>query len=193
MPGTMPTVDDRDVAGRQPEVAVDALDRGPHRGLVGERLAHAHEHDVATAGARRAWPAGAARTTCSTISPVVRWRSNPAWPVAQNPHAIAQPAWLDTQTVARSGIEHQHRLDLRRRRRAATGTSPCRPSSLTDSSHRCQRRRQRGRRAARAGRAGRFVTSSGGRRAARTGPPHLVDPVAGLAGEQLGELVAVTS
>ena len=45
----------------------------------------------------------AARTTCSTISPVVRWRVNPAWPVAQKPHAIAQPAWLLTQTVARSG------------------------------------------------------------------------------------------
>src|SRR4051794_13080338 len=45
----------------------------------------------------------AARTTCSTISPVVRWRSKPAWPVAQKPHAMAQPAWLETQTVARSG------------------------------------------------------------------------------------------
>jgi hypothetical protein len=42
-----------------------------------------------------------ARTTCSTISPVVRLRSNPAWPVAQKPHAMAQPAWLDTQTVVR--------------------------------------------------------------------------------------------
>ncbi len=45
----------------------------------------------------------AASTTCSTISPAVRWRSNPAWPVAQNPQAIAHPAWLDTHTVARSG------------------------------------------------------------------------------------------
>jgi hypothetical protein len=44
-----------------------------------------------------------ARTTCSTISPVVRWRSNPAWPVAQNPHAIAHPAWDETHTVERSG------------------------------------------------------------------------------------------
>ena len=47
--------------------------------------------------------AAAARTTCSTISPVLRWRSKPACPVAQNPQAIAQPAWLETQTVARSG------------------------------------------------------------------------------------------
>ena len=43
-----------------------------------------------------------ARTTCSTISPTVRWRVKPAWPVAQNPQAMAQPAWLLTHTVARS-------------------------------------------------------------------------------------------
>ena len=104
MPGTMPTVEMREVAGRQPEVVVEALDRAPTTAVVvGQRLAHAHEHDVATAGGRRRGPARAARTTCSTISPVVRWRSKPAWPVAQNPHAIAQPAWLDTHTVARSG------------------------------------------------------------------------------------------
>ena len=48
---------------------------------------------------RRAGPA----TTCSTISPVVRWRVKPAWPVAQNEQAMAQPAWVDTHTVARSG------------------------------------------------------------------------------------------
>jgi hypothetical protein len=44
-----------------------------------------------------------ARTTCSTISPVVRWRVKPAWPVAQNEHAMAHPAWLEMHTVARSG------------------------------------------------------------------------------------------
>ena len=43
----------------------------------------------------------AARTTCSTISPGVRWRVNPAWPVAQNPQPIAHPAWLETHSVAR--------------------------------------------------------------------------------------------
>ena len=43
-----------------------------------------------------------ARTTCSTISPTVRCRVKPACPVAQKPQAIAQPAWLLTQTVARS-------------------------------------------------------------------------------------------
>ena len=45
----------------------------------------------------------AARSTCSTISPGRRLRSKPAWPVAQNVQAIAQPAWLETQTVARVG------------------------------------------------------------------------------------------
>ena len=56
-----------------------------------------------TLDTRRPSPAAyrAARTTCSTISPVVRWRSKPIWPVAQNPHPIAHPAWLDTHTVDR--------------------------------------------------------------------------------------------
>jgi hypothetical protein len=30
-------------------------------------------------------------------------RVRPAWPVAQNGHAMPQPAWLLTQTVVRSG------------------------------------------------------------------------------------------
>jgi hypothetical protein len=43
----MPTVRHGEVAGRHPEVAVDALDGRPHVAVVvGERLAHAHEHDV---------------------------------------------------------------------------------------------------------------------------------------------------
>ncbi len=45
----------------------------------------------------------AAARTCSTISAVDRLRRRPPWPVAQNGQAIPQPAWLDTQTVARSG------------------------------------------------------------------------------------------
>ena len=44
----------------------------------------------------------ALRTTCSMISPAVRCRVNPAWPVAQKPHAMAQPACVLTHTVARS-------------------------------------------------------------------------------------------
>ncbi len=56
-----------------------------------------------TLDSRRGRAARRARTTCSTISPVVRWRVNPAWPVAQKEQAMAQPAWVDTHTVARSG------------------------------------------------------------------------------------------
>ena len=44
----------------------------------------------------------AAITTCSTISPALSCRLKPASPVAQNLQAMAQPAWLETQTVARS-------------------------------------------------------------------------------------------
>ena len=42
-------------------------------------------------------------TTCSTISAVDMLRCSPPWPVAQNGHAMPQPAWLETQIVARSG------------------------------------------------------------------------------------------
>ena len=52
---------------------------------------------------RRRAPPGPPATTCSTISAVDRLRVSPACPVAQNGQAIPQPAWLDTQTVTRSG------------------------------------------------------------------------------------------
>ena len=42
-------------------------------------------------------------TTCSTISAVDMLRCRPPMPVAQNGQAMPQPAWLETQTVARSG------------------------------------------------------------------------------------------
>ena len=45
----------------------------------------------------------AAATTWSTISAVDRLRVRPPCPVAQNGHAMPQPAWLDTHTVTRSG------------------------------------------------------------------------------------------
>ena len=44
-----------------------------------------------------------AATTCATISAVDRLRVSPFCPVAQNGQAIPQPAWLETQTVFRSG------------------------------------------------------------------------------------------
>ncbi len=46
--------------------------------------------------------AAAADRTWSTISAVDMFRWSPPWPVAQNGQAIPHPAWLDTQTVARS-------------------------------------------------------------------------------------------
>ena len=52
---------------------------------------------------RRGVASRMAATTCSTISPSLRWRWNPAWPVAQNWQAMAHPAWVETQTVTRSG------------------------------------------------------------------------------------------
>ena len=45
----------------------------------------------------------AASTTWSTISAVLMLRCSPPWPVAQNGQAMPQPAWLETQMVARSG------------------------------------------------------------------------------------------
>ena len=51
---------------------------------------------------RRGRASRMATATCSTISPPLRWRWNPACPVAQNWHAMAHPAWVDTQTVTRS-------------------------------------------------------------------------------------------
>ncbi|MNW61775.1 hypothetical protein D3C74_398620 [compost metagenome] len=45
----------------------------------------------------------AAERTCSTISAVDRLRVRPSWPVAQNGHAMPQPAWLETHSVDRFG------------------------------------------------------------------------------------------
>ena len=52
---------------------------------------------------RRGLASRMATATCSTISPSLRWRWKPAWPVAQNWQAMAQPAWVETHTVTRSG------------------------------------------------------------------------------------------
>ena len=48
----------------------------------------------------------AMRTTCSTISATVRFRTSPILPVAQNEHASGQPTWVETHSVVRlsSGI-----------------------------------------------------------------------------------------
>jgi hypothetical protein len=43
-----------------------------------------------------------AQATCAAISPAVRFPESPICPVAQNPHPIAHPDWVDTHTVTRS-------------------------------------------------------------------------------------------
>ena len=60
---------------------------------------------------RRGAAARRARITCSTISPTDRCRSNPAWPVAQNPQPIAHPAWDDTADGGPVAVVHQDGLD----------------------------------------------------------------------------------
>jgi len=45
---------------------------------------------------------GLARSSCSTISARLRWRRKPSVAVAQNVQPIAQPTWVDTQSVSRS-------------------------------------------------------------------------------------------
>ena len=47
--------------------------------------------------------AAAAATAWPMISAADRLRVSPCWPVAQNGQAMPQPAWLEMQTVARSG------------------------------------------------------------------------------------------
>ena len=47
--------------------------------------------------------ARAPATTCATISAADRFLVSPAWPVAQNGHAIPQPACDDTHMVTRPG------------------------------------------------------------------------------------------
>ncbi len=47
--------------------------------------------------------AAAAATAWPMISAAERLRVSPCCPVAQNGQAMPQPAWLEMQTVARSG------------------------------------------------------------------------------------------
>ena len=66
----------------------------PMNTTLDSRVGSSSEPSRAAAAAWRTW---------STISPVDRLRSSPPCPVAQNGQAIPQPAWLEMQTVARSG------------------------------------------------------------------------------------------
>ena len=60
------------------------------------------DNRVSPPGNSPAAHAFAAITTWAVISPAVKFRVNPACPVAQNGHFIPQPAWDEIQTVVRS-------------------------------------------------------------------------------------------
>ena len=102
---------DRDVPGRQSEVAVEALDALPDGVEVGHRLAHPHEHDVADPAPGVLGPTRRHRTTCSTISPTVRWRVKPAWPGGAEPARHRAPGLAADAHRRPVAVEHQHRLD----------------------------------------------------------------------------------
>ena len=112
MAGTRPTVEtvtDRCDSPRPCGAGVEQrVERLAHAGVVGQRLPHAHEDDVGqpARAAGRCSPfaiAAAAATAWPMISAAERLRVRPCWPVAQNGQAMPQPAWLEMQTVARSG------------------------------------------------------------------------------------------
>ena len=100
MPGTTPTVDTVRWRAEMPTSSCSRVHASSTGVDVGERLAHAHEHDVA----RRVAATRAARGAPARRSRRRRGaaRSRPG-PVAQNVQPIAQPACDETHTVARSG------------------------------------------------------------------------------------------
>ena len=115
MPGTTPTVLSvmRSAPSARPGIVAEDVDGVHHRVVVVQRLAHAHEHDVAHARDAgtgdvgdalrrgRSRTARATWTTWATISPAVRWRVKPIWPVAQKTQPMAQPTCELTQAVTR--------------------------------------------------------------------------------------------
>ena len=100
MPGTTPTVDTVRWRAERPKSSCSRSSDSS----TGSTFASGSPMPMKTTCDTRAVVTCWARTTCSTISPASRWRSKPACPVAQNVQPIAQPAWDDTQTVARSPV-----------------------------------------------------------------------------------------
>ena len=100
---------DGQVAGRQPEVVVEPLDRRPDPVVVGQRLAHPHEHHVGQPARRPGGPR-APPTTCSTISPVrqVAGEAGLAGGAERAAHGAAGLARHAHRRPVR--VVHQHRL-----------------------------------------------------------------------------------
>ena len=99
--------------------------------VVGHRLAHAHEHDVATprpgppAISPRGQRSRRRRAPARRSPPSTGCASARAWPVAQNGQSIPHPACEDTHRVTRSrgfGGTASARTRPGRRRAAATAT-----------------------------------------------------------------------
>ena len=133
-------------------------------------------------------PCGRRATTCSTISPTVRWRVEAGLTggaEAARHRAAGLARHADRGAVA---VQHQHRFDP-----AATVELPEELHGVAPVAHRLGHRRQRGREP---------LGEVGSHRLGHIRPvvglgellvqptPHLVDPVAGRAVEQRGELLA---
>ena len=109
MPGTTPTVLIGDAPRREAEVVVEPLDRGPRRVVVGERLAHAHEHDVADALRRRV--RGAQHLLDDLAGVEVALEAGLAGRAERAAH---RAAGLRRHAHGRAvGVAHEHGLDLR--------------------------------------------------------------------------------
>ena len=107
---------DRDPARRDRVAPLGGQDLGrePDGVVVGERLAHAHEDDVRDGRGRRE---PHRRLHLPDDLAGRRFRTRPICAVAQNPHPMPQPAWLEMQRVRRS--------------RAPPGRSVCGMSTLS--------------------------------------------------------------
>ena len=187
MPGTIADRADRDVTRRQAEIAVDPLDGAPDRGLVGQRFAHPHEHDVRHATFDRARPSRGAHHLFDDLAAAeVTGEPGLTGGAEPTPHrAPGLGAHADGRTVA---VEHQHGLD------------PAPAVELPQELHRVAQSLADSVTAVSA--AGRCPASSARRALRQVGPlvglaevlvqpvPHLIDAVAGLAVEEPAELVA---
>ena len=112
---------DRDVAGRQAEAGVDPFDGGPHRSLVGERFAHAHEHDVAQSPSGPLGPRRRQHDLLDdlagrqvAVEPGLTGGAEPAAPSRTRPGSTRTPSPARGRASARSRS--------RSRRRCRTGT-----------------------------------------------------------------------
>ena len=184
----------RDVPGTDAHVAMEALHGCPHRVIVGERLAHAHEHDVhgsaADGSARRA--AGAGRWLLQRAQHLLDDFPDAQIPVESHLARCAETARHGTASLAADAqrgpiaVAHEHGLhqvSITQRPQVFAGLAAIRCLGT----HQLQRWWQQ--------LADGLTQALGnvgqlGQRAALAvqAVPHLVQPVRGLAIEQLSQL-----